>query len=45
MSEATKDSYWYPPAILRHKVKAGNLGRRTGQGWYEYNEDGTKKTG
>lgn len=43
--EATKDPYWYPPAILRHKVKAGHLGRKTGKGWYEYNEDGTKKTG
>jgi 3-hydroxybutyryl-CoA dehydrogenase len=45
ISEATKDSYWYPPAILRHKVKAGNLGRKTGKGWYKCNEDGAKKTG
>jgi 3-hydroxybutyryl-CoA dehydrogenase len=43
--EVTKDPYWYPPAILRHKIKAGHLGRKTGKGWYEYNEDGTKKTG
>jgi len=42
--ETTRDPYWYPPAIMRHKVKAGNLGRKTGKGWYEYNEDGTKKT-
>lgn len=42
--ETTKDSYWYPPAIMRHKVKAGHLGRKTGKGWYEYNEDGTRKT-
>lgn len=43
--ETTKDPYWYPPAILRNKVKAGHLGRKTGKGWYDYNEDGTKKTG
>ena len=30
--ETTKDPYWYPPAILRHNVKAGNLGRKTGTG-------------
>ena len=41
--ETTRDPYWYPPAIMRHKVKAGYLGRKTGKGWYEYNEDGTKK--
>jgi 3-hydroxybutyryl-CoA dehydrogenase len=29
--------------ILRRKVKAGHLGRKTGKGWYEYNEDGTRK--
>ena len=45
MYETTKDPYWYPPAILRHKVKAGNLGRKTGKGWYEYNQDGTRKEG
>jgi 3-hydroxybutyryl-CoA dehydrogenase len=45
MYETTKDPYWYPPAILRHKVKAGNLGRKTGTGWYEYNQDGTRKEG
>jgi len=41
--ETTRDPYWYPPAIMRHKVKAGHLGRKTGKGWYEYNEDGTRK--
>jgi 3-hydroxybutyryl-CoA dehydrogenase len=39
----TGDSRWYPPMILRRKVKAGHLGRKTGKGWYEYNEDGTRK--
>ena len=43
--ETTKDPYWYPPAIMRNKVKAGHLGRKTGKGWYEYHEDGTRKTG
>jgi 3-hydroxybutyryl-CoA dehydrogenase len=43
--ETTRDPYWYPPAVLRNKVKAGNLGRKTGKGWYEYNEDGTRKEG
>jgi 3-hydroxybutyryl-CoA dehydrogenase len=41
--ETTKDPYWYPPAILRRKVRAGHLGRKTGKGWYEYHPDGTRK--
>ena len=43
--EETKDPRFYPPQLLRRKVKAGHLGRKTGTGWYEYNEDGTRKTG
>jgi 3-hydroxybutyryl-CoA dehydrogenase len=43
MFEETGDPRWYPPLLLRRKVKAGHLGRKTGQGWYEYNEDGTRK--
>ncbi|WP_299982779.1 3-hydroxyacyl-CoA dehydrogenase family protein [Desulfobacula sp.] len=39
----TGDAGFYPPFLLRRKVKAGHLGRKTGKGWYEYNEDGTKK--
>jgi 3-hydroxybutyryl-CoA dehydrogenase len=39
----TGDPRWYPPMILRRKVKAGHLGRKTGRGWYEYNEDGSRK--
>ncbi len=42
--EETKDPRFYPPQLLRRKVKAGLLGRKTGKGWYEYNEDGTRKT-
>ncbi|MGC8603882.1 MAG: 3-hydroxyacyl-CoA dehydrogenase family protein [Desulfomonilaceae bacterium] len=41
--EETKDPRWFPPAILRRKVMAGQLGRKTGKGWYEYNPDGTRK--
>jgi 3-hydroxybutyryl-CoA dehydrogenase len=43
--EETKDPRFYPPQLLRRKFRAGHLGRKTGKGWYEYNEDGTKKTG
>jgi 3-hydroxybutyryl-CoA dehydrogenase len=39
-----KDLRFYPPSILRRKVLAGHLGRKTGKGWYEYNRDGTRKT-
>ncbi len=39
----TGDSRWYPPLLLRRKVKAGHLGRKTGKGWYEYNPNGSKK--
>lgn len=38
-----KDPRFYPPSILRRKVFAGHLGRKTGKGWYEYDEDGTRK--
>jgi 3-hydroxybutyryl-CoA dehydrogenase len=43
--EETKDPRFYPPQLLRRKVKAGHLGRKTGKGWYEYNKDGTRKSG
>ncbi len=41
--EETKDVRFYPPQLLRRKVKAGELGRKSGRGWYEYNPDGSKK--
>jgi 3-hydroxybutyryl-CoA dehydrogenase len=41
--EESKDLRYYPPQLLRRKVKAGHLGRKAGRGWYEYNEDGSKK--
>jgi 3-hydroxybutyryl-CoA dehydrogenase len=43
--EETKDPRFYPPQLLRRKVKAGHLGRKMGKGWYEYNKDGTRKAG
>jgi 3-hydroxybutyryl-CoA dehydrogenase len=39
-----KDLRFYPPSLLRRKVLAGHLGRKTAKGWYEYNRDGTRKT-
>ncbi|MBS3918836.1 MAG: 3-hydroxyacyl-CoA dehydrogenase family protein [Deltaproteobacteria bacterium] len=41
--EETKDVRYYPPQLLRRKVTSGELGRKTGRGWYEYNPDGSKK--
>jgi 3-hydroxybutyryl-CoA dehydrogenase len=41
--EEEKDPRFYPPSILRRKVIAGHLGRKTGKGWYEYNPDGSRK--
>jgi 3-hydroxybutyryl-CoA dehydrogenase len=43
MYEETGDPRWFPPMILRRKVKAGHLGRKTGRGWYEYDKDGNRK--
>lgn len=41
--EESKDVRYYPPQLLRRKVKSGELGRKTGRGWYEYNPDGSRK--
>ncbi len=43
MYNETGDPRFYPPMLLRRKVKAGHLGRKTGKGWYEYDENGNKK--
>jgi len=40
MYHETGDPRWYPPLLLRRKVKAGYLGRKTGKGWYEYDSRG-----
>ena len=42
MYKETGDSRWYPPLLLRRKVKAGHLGRKTGRGWYQYDKNGNK---
>lgn len=38
--DETKDTRFYPPDLLRRKVKAGELGRKTGCGWYRYDGEG-----
>jgi 3-hydroxybutyryl-CoA dehydrogenase len=42
MYEDTKDPRWYPPQMLRRKVKLGHLGKKTGRGWYVYDENGRR---
>ena len=37
--EATKDPSAAPPALLQQMVTAGRLGRKTGQGFYDYGPD------
>ena len=44
MFKETGNPRWYPPLLLRRKVKAGHLGRKTGKGWYTYDKDGHKKS-
>ena len=44
MYRETGDPRWFPPMILRRKVNSGELGRKTGKGWYEYDKDGRKKS-
>ncbi len=43
MHQETGDPRFYPPLLLRRKVKAGHLGKKTGKGWYEYDENGKRK--
>ncbi len=38
----TGDPKFMPPMLLQRKVKAGQLGRKTGIGWYRYDKDGNK---
>ncbi|MGM0427902.1 MAG: 3-hydroxyacyl-CoA dehydrogenase family protein [Thermodesulfobacteriota bacterium] len=42
--EDSKDIRYYAPRLLRRKVAAGQLGRKTGQGWYQYETDGAKRS-
>jgi 3-hydroxybutyryl-CoA dehydrogenase len=39
----TGEPRFYPPLLLRRKVKAGHLGRKSGKGWYEYDQNGNRK--
>lgn len=41
--QESQDPRYYPPQLLRRKVKLGELGRKTGKGWYAYNKDGSRK--
>ena len=41
--EESRDIRYYPPQLLRRKVKASQLGRKTGRGWYEYDGTGRRK--
>jgi 3-hydroxybutyryl-CoA dehydrogenase len=41
--EESKDARYYPPQLLRRMVKAGRLGRKTGRGWYEYDDKGNRR--
>jgi len=41
--EETKDMKFYPPVLMQRKVLAGHLGIKTRKGWYDYNEDGSRK--
>jgi 3-hydroxybutyryl-CoA dehydrogenase len=40
--EETHDPKFYPPMLLQRKVKLGQLGRKTGIGWYQYDKKGNK---
>ncbi len=38
----TRDPKFHPPMLLQRKVKLGHHGRKTGIGWYKYDENGKK---
>ena len=38
----TRDPKFHPPMLLQRKVRLGQLGRKTGIGWYRYDEKGQK---
>ncbi len=41
--EEFKEPRMAPPALLRRMVAAGHLGRKTGKGFYEYDEKGNRR--
>ena len=40
--ENTGDEKFCPPELVRRKVERGELGRKSGIGWYHYDEEGRK---
>lgn len=40
--EETRDEKFFPPTLLQRKVRLGHLGRKTGIGWYRYDEKGNR---
>jgi 3-hydroxybutyryl-CoA dehydrogenase len=40
--EETQDAKFYPPTLLQRKIKIGQLGKKTGRGWYKYDDNGKK---
>jgi len=36
--EEFKDIRWNPPQAMKALIRAGRLGRKTGSGWFDYNE-------
>lgn len=38
----TRDPKFYPPMLLQRKIKLGQLGRKTGIGWYKYDANGER---
>lgn len=42
MYQETGEPRWFPPLLLRRKVAAGHLGRKTGVGWYRYDDQGRR---
>jgi 3-hydroxybutyryl-CoA dehydrogenase len=39
-----RDPAWAPPPLLKRMVLAGHLGVKTGRGFYEYDENGKRRT-
>ena len=42
MYRESGEERFFPPLLLRRKVKAGHLGRKTGKGWYTYDDKGNR---